>query len=86
MAVSPQEVTTDPQVNLVLESGFLKVRDASGSTQFELQIKKTSIDEIKYVDIKVSTPPSVWHDQPLRPPAENYDLSTTDPDTPILYV
>ena len=83
MAVSPQEVTTEPQVNLVLESGFLKVRDASGSTQFELQIKETSLAEVKYVDIKVGTPPSVWHDQPLRPPAENYDSSTTDPDSPI---
>jgi hypothetical protein len=83
VAVSPQEVTAEPQVNLVLESGFLKMRDARGSTQFELEIKKSSIDEVKYVDIKVSTPPSVWHDQPLRRLPENYDLSTTNPASPI---
>jgi hypothetical protein len=38
-------------VNLVLESGILRVRDANGSTQFELQIKKGSLDN---VDMKVS--------------------------------
>lgn len=51
VAISPQEVTP---VSLVLESGFLKVRDANDSTLFELQVKKGSVDNIKYVDVKVS--------------------------------
>lgn len=54
VAISPQEVTPEPLVNLVLESGSLKVRDASGSTQFELQVKKGSVSDVKYVDVKVS--------------------------------
>jgi Ulp1 family protease len=52
LAVSPREVTPEPLVNLVWESGFLKVRDASGSTQFELQVKNGSVDNVKYVDVK----------------------------------
>ena len=54
VAVSPREVTPEPLVDLVWESGFLKVRDASGSTQFELQVKKGSVDTVKYVDVTVS--------------------------------
>jgi hypothetical protein len=54
MAVSPRDVTPEPLVNLVLEYGSLKVRDASGSTQFELQVKKGSVSDVKYVDVKVS--------------------------------
>ena len=55
MSVSSREVATEPLPNLVLESGFLKVREASGSTLFELQLKEKSILEVKYVDINVST-------------------------------
>lgn len=56
MTVSSRELTTEPPVNLVLESEFLKVRDASGSTRFEIQIMNNFVTDIKYVDIKVSTP------------------------------
>ena len=56
VSVCPREVATEPLPNLVLESGFLKVRDASGSTLFELQLKEKSILEVKYVDINVSAP------------------------------
>jgi hypothetical protein len=55
VAISPQDVTPEPLANLVLESGHLKVRDTNGSTQFELQVKKGSVDNVKYVDIKVSS-------------------------------
>lgn len=56
VTVSSREPTTEPLVNLVLESGFLKVRDDSGSTRFEIRIMKNFVTDIKYVDIKVSTP------------------------------
>jgi hypothetical protein len=52
-AVSPQEVTPGPLVNLVVESGRLKVKDANGSTQFDLQLKEGSVNSVKYVDVKV---------------------------------
>jgi hypothetical protein len=52
-AISPQEVTPEPLVNLVVESGRLKVKDANGLTQFELQLKEGSVNNLKYVDIKV---------------------------------
>ena len=51
--ISPQEVTLAPLANLVLESGRLKVKDANGSTQFDLQLKEGSVDIVKYVDVKV---------------------------------
>jgi hypothetical protein len=52
-AASPQEVTPGPLVNLVVESGRLKVKDANGSTQFDLQLKEGSVSNVKYVDVKV---------------------------------
>lgn len=58
VTVSPREVTPEPLVNLALESGFLKMRDVSGATQFELQLKKGSVDTVKYVDVTVSAHPS----------------------------
>lgn len=52
-AISPQEVTPAPLVNLVVESGRLKVKDANSSTQFDLQLKEGSVKNVKYVDVKV---------------------------------
>jgi hypothetical protein len=83
VAISPQEVTSGPLASLVLEYGLLKVRDASGSIQFELQVMKGSVDNLKYVDVNVSGPPFVWQGQLLRPPSENYDFRAADPDSPI---
>lgn len=51
--ISPQELTPGPLANLVVESGRLKVKDAIGTTQFDLQLKKGSIDIVQYVDVKV---------------------------------
>jgi hypothetical protein len=53
-AISPQEVTPAPLANLVVESGRLKVKDVNGSTQFDLQLIHGSVDNVKYVDVKVS--------------------------------
>jgi hypothetical protein len=55
-AIPSQDVTPELRASLAWESGFLKVRDADGSTPFELQVKKGSIDDVKYVDIKVRNP------------------------------
>jgi hypothetical protein len=52
-AISPQEVTPGPLVNLVVESGRLKVKDANGTTHFDLQLKQGSVNNVKYVDVKV---------------------------------
>ena len=53
MTIPSQEATSE-DVNLVWEAGVLKVRHVSGgSTPFELQVKKESLDSVKYVDIKV---------------------------------
>jgi hypothetical protein len=81
--ISPQEETTEPLANLVLEAGLLKLRDASGSTLFDLQVKKGSVKDVKYVDINVSSPFFVRRGQLLRPPAENCDLRAVDPVEPI---
>ena len=53
--ISPQEVTPGPLVNLVVESGRLKVKDANGTTQFDLQLMQGSVNHVKYVDVKVGT-------------------------------
>jgi hypothetical protein len=52
-ATSPQEVTLGPLVDLVVESGRLKVKDANGTTQFDLQLTEGSVKNVKYVDVKV---------------------------------
>ena len=52
-AISPDEVTPGPLVDLVVEAGRLKVKNANGSAQFELQLEKGSVTSIKYVDVKV---------------------------------
>ena len=52
--ISPQEVTL--LVDLVVESGRLKVKDANGSALFDLQLKEGSLHEVKYVDVKVGPP------------------------------
>lgn len=52
-AIPPQEITSEPLVNLIWEPGVLKVREANGSISFELQVKRGSVDSVKYVDIKV---------------------------------
>jgi hypothetical protein len=52
-AISPQDVTPGPLVNLVVEYGRLKVKDANGSTQFDLQLNEGSVRNVKYVDVKV---------------------------------
>ena len=52
-AISPQEVTLGPLANLVVESGRLRVKDASGTTQFDLQLMQGSVNNVKYVDVKV---------------------------------
>lgn len=52
-AIFPQEVTPGPLANLVVESRRLKVKDANGSTHFALQLLEGSVDNVKYVDIKV---------------------------------
>jgi hypothetical protein len=52
-AISPQEVTLSPLVNLVVESGCLRVKDANDSTRFDLQLKEGSVNNVKYVNIKV---------------------------------
>jgi len=52
-AISPEEVTPGPLVDLVVEAGRLKVKNANGSTQFELQLEKGSVTSVKYVDVKV---------------------------------
>jgi hypothetical protein len=52
-AISPQEVTPVPLVDLVVESGRLKVKDAHASTRFDLQLKEGSVHDVKYVDVKV---------------------------------
>lgn len=54
-AIFPQEVTPGPLASLVVESGRLKVKDANGSTHFELQLLEGSVDNVKYVDIKVGS-------------------------------
>lgn len=56
-AISPQEVTPGPLANLVVESGRLKVKDANGSTRFDLQLKVGSVINVKYVDVKVKVDP-----------------------------
>ena len=48
-----QEAIPQLLVQLVWESRVLKVRDANGSIPFDLQVKKGSIDSVKYVDVKV---------------------------------
>ena len=53
-ATSPEEVTPGPLVNLVVESGRLKVKDANGTSQFDLQVTEGSVNNVKYVDVKVS--------------------------------
>jgi hypothetical protein len=56
--VASQGAASDLHANLIWESGVLKVRDGKGSTRFELQVKKGSVDIVNYVDIKVrSFPP-----------------------------
>jgi len=55
-AISSQEVTPAPLVDLVVESGRLKVKDANGTTRLDLQLKEGSVDNVKYVDIKVGPP------------------------------
>lgn len=53
MSITSQEPTSE-SANLVWEKGTLKVRYVKGgSTPFELQVKKESLDSVKYVDIKV---------------------------------
>jgi len=54
-AISPQEVTLSPLVNLVVESGCLRVKDANDLTRFNLQLKGGSVNNVKYVDIKVGS-------------------------------
>lgn len=56
-AILPQEVTPE-SLSLVWEPENLKVRDADYSILFELQVKRGSLDIVKYVDIKVSLLPS----------------------------
>lgn len=51
-AISPQEVALGPLVNLVVESGRLKVKDVNDSTRFELQLMEGSVKCVKYVDVK----------------------------------
>ncbi len=51
--ISSQEVTPGPLVNLVVESGCLKVKDTNGSSQFELELRNGSVDDVKFVDVKV---------------------------------
>jgi hypothetical protein len=53
VAIPSQEAMSE-DTNLVWEAGVLKVRHVNGgSTPFELQVKKGSLDGVKYVDIKV---------------------------------
>ena len=47
-------MTSEPLFNLVWEQEALKVRDTSGSTLFELQVKKGCLEALRYVDVKVS--------------------------------
>jgi len=56
-AISPQEVTPGPLANLVVESGRLKVKDLNGVTHLDLQLKEGSVDNVKYVDVKVKVGP-----------------------------
>ena len=52
----PSQEATSGDANLVWEAGVLKVRHVNGgSTPFELQVRKGSLDSVKYVDIKVWT-------------------------------
>jgi hypothetical protein len=82
-AISPQEVTPAPLVNLVVESGRLKVKDANDSTQLELQLVEGSVKSVKYVDIKVGLLLPTWQRRTLNPPSENCDLRAAHPDSPI---
>ena len=52
-AISSQEVTPTPLVDLVVESGHLRVKDANSLTRFDLHLKEGSVHEVKYVDVKV---------------------------------
>ena len=50
----PSQEPTSESANLVWEAGTLKVRYVNnGLTPFELQVKKESLDSVKYVDMKV---------------------------------
>jgi hypothetical protein len=50
----PSQEATSKDANLVWDAGVLKVRHVNGgSTPFELQVKKGSLDSVKYVDTKV---------------------------------
>ena len=79
-AISPQEVTPAPLVDLVVESGRLKVKDANGLTQFELQLIEGSVKSVKYVDITVGLLPA-WQGRTLNSPSESCDLRAAHPDS-----
>lgn len=56
MDIPPHEATPEPRANLIWEQGLLKVQHMN-SIIFELRLEKGSLEEVQYVDIKVSNLP-----------------------------
>jgi hypothetical protein len=47
-------VTSEPLFNLIWEPEVLKVKSTNNAILFELQVKRGSLETLRYVDVKVS--------------------------------